>query len=213
MKTIIIIIILISIFYILANLGEKDKKRKSNNMIYSGKMFQTLESIYLIETTKKYDIFKSRCQFLLQLSSDLIAFRQSPDYTECANFALNEYKSKYYDHTISSLQNDILNNPSLIKDIGLNDKYEVLWFKRLCEQTKQEIDSLKTKPAKEHRREGLKEIAKTVLSDLNDLTQYKDDVYKTLKEMDINVDSNFLDNISESTESNSKTIHLIITHK
>src|SRR5574344_2534492 len=167
MGTLIIVIIIIAILFYFSSVNEKDKKRKAFNQFVTGNMYKVLESIYLIENTLKYDIFKSRMEFLRQLSVDLIAYRKNNDYIQCTLSALNIYKSKYYDHVISKLQNDILNDPSIVNQSGFYDEQSILWFKRFCDKMCADIDSLKTDKAKENRREKVLEYSKIILSEIN----------------------------------------------
>jgi hypothetical protein len=167
MGTFVIVIIIIAILFYFSSLNEKDKKRKAFNKFLVSKMHQVLESTYLVENTLKHDIFKSRMEFLRQLSADLIASRKNNDYTQCTSSALNIYKSKYYDHVISKLQNDILNDPSIVNQSDFYDEQSILWFKRFCDKMSADIDSLKTNKAKENRREKVLEYSKIVLSEIN----------------------------------------------
>lgn len=167
MGTLVIVIIIIAILFYLSSVNEKDKKRKAFNQFLTDNMYKVLESTYLIENTMKYDIFKSRIEFIRQLSVDLIAYRKNNDYIQCSLSALNIYKSKYYDHIISKLQNDILNDPSIVNQADFYDEQIILWFKRFCDKMGADINSLKTNKAKDNRREKVLEYSKIISSEIN----------------------------------------------
>lgn len=211
MGTLIITIIAIVLFYYLWSVNDKAKAKNVNQKIYTGKMFQTLEAVYQIEHTVKWDVFNSNLQFLESVSSDLISFRTNDQYTEYAKSALNDYKSKYYDHELSNLQNNIINSPSIIQTLEFHDKQRVSWFERYCASMRSDIESLKTEPAKEKRREKILDAAKTILSELNHESsiQYHPIIIEHLKDFGINMNLDYTTEDSESGQSAKMDIKLM----
>lgn len=170
MKLLIIVTIVIIIVFIANTSDKTNKKRKCYDAmlkIQMGRMFQLLESVYLLEHTVKYDILITRYDFLQTLSVQLASFRNNSDYISCAQKALNEYKSKYYDHFVSQLQNDTLNNPTIIQENKFLPQQQVAFFMRYCDGIENEILSLKTKAAKERRIEKINYTADFIVSTLN----------------------------------------------
>ena len=189
MKVFIIIFIIIVFIFLVSSSNEKAKKKNILKKMVIGKMFQALESIYLIENTLKLNIFKERCEFLYKIASELAANRDNLNYSEYAQSAFQINKSKYYDRVISQLQNVIINNPSMALNADFYYQQEVLWFKRYCNKMDLEINALKTKAAKERRYETILEIAKTILTDLSykEAIKYHSEIHNELKHFNINL--------------------------
>jgi hypothetical protein len=158
-----------------------------NLKLFTGRIFQTLETIYLIEYTTKLDTFKSRFAFLMQLSADLNAYRGNDKYMYCVQEALSKYKTKYYDRKISQLQNDILNKPSIVNTQEFHDIQYLNFFMRTSDKIFNEMNALKTQKAKERRKEMILDVAKEVLTVLNhqESIKYHSTIVDELKRFDI----------------------------
>jgi len=166
METIIIIIIIL--FISIALFGNKQtKKSKVLNNIQIGKMVQLLETVHILENTTRFEVFSSRYKFLYSISSYLLPKMNNSTYILNKKTALQKYNEKYIDHSISILQNDILINPAIALSVEFSDKIKVLFFQRFCNKMDYEISSLKTKVAKDHRRDLVLCTSKQILSELN----------------------------------------------
>lgn len=188
MKTFIIIAIFVLIVYAVYASDKANKKKRYDDAMLKnqmGRMFQLLESVYLLEHTVKYDILITRYDFLQTISIQLSSFRNDPNYMQCAQMALKEYKSKYYDHIISQLQNDLLNNPAIIQENNFLPQQQVAFFMRYCDRMENEMQSLKTKAAKERRIEKINDTADFINSTLNttESESYRQDISDCLKQV------------------------------
>jgi hypothetical protein len=88
---------------------QKEKQAQIKNYRYQketviGKIYQALESIEIIETTKNIDTLESRYNFLLQLFQELKLASYTPRYVNDVQVALDQYKQMYYDKTPTQIQ-------------------------------------------------------------------------------------------------------------
>jgi len=89
--------------------SQKEKQTKIKNYHYLkeniiGKVYQALESIEIIETTKNIDTLESRYNFLQQLFQELKIASYTPRYANDVQTALDQYKQMYYDKTPTKTQ-------------------------------------------------------------------------------------------------------------
>ena len=89
--------------------AQKEKQTQIKNYRYQketviGKIYQALESIEIIETTKNIDTLESRYNFLQPLFQELKLASHTPRYTNDVQVALDQYKQMYYDKTPTQIQ-------------------------------------------------------------------------------------------------------------
>jgi len=129
--TLLIVLLVIWIKMIKKHLNKKKqiviKKEKSNcieqldNVKYiehrkkpmdaQGKMFQLLESLHLIITTKNRDILTARYSLAKELLFRLRIFKNTSWYNQCISDTMEEYKQMYYDKSIRQEQVYFLKYP------------------------------------------------------------------------------------------------------
>lgn len=133
METLFGIVLLLLI--IIGAYGKAKKKRKKpqktrkthelhKNEI-SGKAYQLLESIELIESSKNPDIVIGRYIFSRELSKRLEQVSNTNKYNRQFYEAIESYKTDYYDRNITGAQIYFLENP------GDNEKWEAFYIKHL----------------------------------------------------------------------------------
>lgn len=148
--TIIGIIILIAIF---------SAKYSNNNLEMKrtiGIMFQMLESFNIIDNTVKYEVFSQRLDFLGTLAHNI---PNKTNNLECAKIALQKYSKKYSNVTCTFTYNQILGNPSITYSDKFRDEAATAFYMRSCDKLKTEIESLKTKAAKQRRIKQAEELS------------------------------------------------------
>jgi hypothetical protein len=140
-------------------------------------IFQALESLYLIGTSKSFDVLTGRYKFLLSLLKNLEEASMDTNYSSNVKKSIYDYKS-LYDRNPESYQLDFLKNP---KNFDLIDFYckslHSSFFKNLEEQTDQ-IKNLKRKDAVIKRKEKIKElfdkIKNEIVSECSNSSSYSD---------------------------------------
>lgn len=158
-----------------------------------GVIFQALETIHLLDTTVKRDIFFSRFSFLRKIAPSLIDGSQKASYPKWLVIAFNEYKNKYYDRDITEHQKQILTYPEQILTSEFRGQQYVRWFKHFCDTKENEIQALKTESAKQRRRDQALECAKYLLGNLmsKEYYPYHSQITKELMRFDINLNIDY----------------------
>jgi ABC-type multidrug transport system fused ATPase/permease subunit len=145
---------------------QKEFTRKLNNFYYSReniqrKVFQTLETIEIIETTKNLDTLISRYDFLNKVYVEVKFASIYPNYVPDFQIALDNYKQMYYDKIPSQTQLTAIVKPN---DFDMKTFYsEAIYncFIRNYEFQIQQIELLKTENGKKGRYIKLQENAST----------------------------------------------------
>ena len=185
----IIIIILIAIFGF-AILGVYTSNK---HKFFSGVIIQALETIHLLDTTVKCDVFRSRFAFLEKIAPTIIGRCHLSSYPKLSKIASDEYKKRYYDRNITEHQKQILANPEQIITAEFKGQQYVTWYIHYCDAKEKEIAALKTESAKQRRRDEALETAKFLLSDLmqRDYYPYHSQITKELLRFGINMNINY----------------------
>lgn len=179
------IILIVILVGIIGNIPTNQNTDKRNY----GKLFQLLETIYILETTTSYEVFKSRYSFALKLTKGITNFSQANQET-----AKKKYLEKYSSRKLTFKQEALLANPRSLSNIYFMAEMETTFFVRLCNKTQDEISQLKTNAAKQRRQQKVLEIAKLVMEqDLNNKTFqiYHDKIIEQLHQIGINSSINY----------------------
>lgn len=80
------------------------------NQIHS-QLYQLLECVELIENSKNLDIVIGRFDFVKMLKSNLSKYVSNPTYNKIFYRVIDEYKTNYYDRTVSEMQVFFCENP------------------------------------------------------------------------------------------------------
>lgn len=129
----------------------------------TGKIYQALETISILQKTKKWETFTSRLDFLFKLSLSINELCISDQDKEAA---IRQYLETYKRGVLSMRQKDFLDNPVLESNDGFLAKLKARFFTSFCEDIMIEIDSLKTDAAKQKRLEHIKFVALSIIDDL-----------------------------------------------
>lgn len=76
-----------------------------------GRIFQLIETVGIISTSKNIDTITGRYSFAVQLTSELKEFTNSPKYRPSFLRAMDEYKQMYFDVTVIPEQIHIATKP------------------------------------------------------------------------------------------------------
>lgn len=161
--------------------------------IFNGVIIQALETVHLLDTTVKCDVFRSRFAFLEKIAPTLIERCHLSSYPKWLKIACDEYKKRYYDRNITEHQKQILANPEQIITTEFKGQQYVAWYIYYCNAKEKEIAALKTEPAKQRRRDEALETAKYLLGDLmqREYYSYHSQITKELLRFGINMNINY----------------------
>lgn len=112
---------------------------------------QTMESLYILATSKNVETIKSRYDFLLTVLPPLQSAKINSQYSNIIKMALDQFKTMYPNSVPQDYQLSALSNP---ESFNVNDFYcksLVDTIKRFCEKQSEEIKSLKKEGAKTKR--------------------------------------------------------------
>lgn len=112
---------------------------------------QTMETLYIIATSKNIETIKGRYDFLLTLIPTLKSAKSSSQYSTIIKMALDQFKTMYPASVPQDYQLAVLSNPGTF---DVNDFYSnslVNAIKRFCEKQSEEIKALKKEATKAKR--------------------------------------------------------------
>lgn len=131
--------------------------------IVTGKLFQALETIGILQNTSKWETFTSRMDYLYDLSLILNTLHITNQNKEIAT---RQYLNAYNKRVLSMRQKDFLDNPNLDSNDSFLAKLKARFFTDFCETMMNEIGGLKTDKAKQKRKEHIKNVALSIINDL-----------------------------------------------
>ena len=129
-------------------------------------IIQTMESLYILATSKNIKTIKGRYDFLLTLLPTLKSAKNNPQYSNVIQSALGQFKTMYPAGVPQEYQLSVINNP---------DSYDINEFyclslvdatKRYFEKQFEEINSLKRETAKTKRIAKIIDTIKIVQNEL-----------------------------------------------
>lgn len=141
-------------------------KQINDAMLY-GKMFQVLESVDVILTTKNRDILTQRFHFVQDLTQYLKDLRSHRNYTKNVNKAVEEYKVRYYDKTVAEEQLYFLQFPedeTLLTEIYIRELARC--FSEYSQMHQEAIDGMVQKKAKINRYQKILDNIYETITDL-----------------------------------------------
>jgi len=112
---------------------------------------QTMETLYIIATSKNIATISGRYDFLLTVIPTLRSAKSNPDYSTIIKMALEQFKTMRPGSEPQNYQLAVLSNPDTF---DINDFYSnslVNAVKRFCEKQSAEIKTLKKEAAKAKR--------------------------------------------------------------
>jgi hypothetical protein len=112
---------------------------------------QTMESLYIIATSKNIETVKGRYDFLLTVLPTLQSAKNNSQYPTIIKMALDQFKTMYPTSVPQDYQLSTVSNPD---SFNANDFYcnsLVNAIKRFCEKQSEETNSLKKEGAKTKR--------------------------------------------------------------
>lgn len=128
--------------------NERNSNFNYSSQMIKGKIFQVLESIEIIETTKNIDTLMSRYDFLLKIYDDIKIASSYSNYKIDFQKTIDEYKQMYYDK--NPTQNQLI---AIVKplEFDLISFYYISCYRcfvRNCETQNKIIETLKTEKGK-----------------------------------------------------------------
>jgi hypothetical protein len=112
---------------------------------------QTMESLYILSTSKNVETIKSRYDFLLTVLPTLQSTKNNPQYSSIIKMTLDQFKTMYPNSVPKDYQLSALSNPETFNVNDFYCKSLVDTIKRFCEKQSEEIKSLKKEGAKNKR--------------------------------------------------------------
>ncbi len=127
---------------------------------------QTMETLYILETSKNIDTIKGRHSFLLKVIQTLRSASSNSDYATIVQGALDQFKAIYPTSVPQSYQLAAISDPHTF---DVNEFYCISLgnaIKRYCEQQSEEIKGLKRDTAKAKRLSKVLDTVKSTQSEL-----------------------------------------------
>lgn len=114
-------------------------------------VIQTMETLYILATSKNIDTIKSRYEFLLTVVPTLKSAKTNPNYTTLIQAALDQFKTIYPASVPQEYQLAVLSNPDTFDANEFYCTSLVKAIKRFCEKQSDEIKALKKEAARAKR--------------------------------------------------------------
>lgn len=138
----------------------------TQNQIF-GAVIQVLESIELVETSKKNEIVFRRFNFFLERIKVLENFYSNPDYNEFVHDGIKHYFLSYPNRELSEIAKAVIERPHIV---FYNELYCISLYNLLGRQFSDFVDvyrTLKSESAKNKRKEKLIESIAEVKFEIN----------------------------------------------
>lgn len=149
---------------------EDMRKKKVMSRVHTTTIKQILETVYILETTKKYDVFTNRLDFLFDLLKEYMAALEAGNIDKTIKSGLELYMGMYHDRNITPCQIKVLEDPKKnVTNHFIAEQY-ISFFSRYSRQLKDEQLSLKTQKAKDKRTELLIEVGLKIKDKLQELS-------------------------------------------
>lgn len=129
-------------------------------------IIQTLESLYILASSKNVETIKGRYDFLLTLLPTLKSAKNNSQYSNVIQSALEQFKTMYPAGVPQNYQMAVINNP---ETFDINEFYcnsLVNATKRYYDKQFEEINALKKETAKTKRIGKLSDSINSVLNEL-----------------------------------------------
>jgi len=127
---------------------------------------QTMETLYILATSKKFDTVKSRYEFLLTVIPTLQSAKRNPQYASLIQSALGQFKTIYPASEPQNYQLSVLSNPDTFNANEFYCTSLVNVIKRFCQKQSEEIKELKKEAAKSKRVSKVIDTIKSAQSEL-----------------------------------------------
>jgi hypothetical protein len=130
------------------------------------KAVQTMETLYIIATSRNLDTIKGRYEFLLKIIATLKSAKSNPQYPTLIQTALEKFKTIHPASVPQDYQLAALSSPDIF---DFNEFYctsLVMAMKRFCEEQSEEINALKKETARAKR---VSKVVETIRSAQNEL--------------------------------------------
>lgn len=152
------------------NYEKEMAKRKTMSLVQHTTIKQIMETVYVLETTKKYDVFTSRLEFLLELLKVYQAALEAGNIDNTIKKGLELYMRLYYNREITTCQIHVLEDPKKYVTKEFIAELYISFFSRYSRQLKDEQLSLKTQKAKDKRTDQLIETGIKIKDKLQELS-------------------------------------------
>ncbi len=129
-------------------------------------VIQTMETLYLIHTSKNIETIKGRYEFLHTLIPTLKSGKSNPTYLALIQEALGRYNTIHPSSVPQDYQLNVLYNPDAfdVKEFYCISLINAI--KRYCEKESEEIRALQKEAAKAKRISKMNDIIKSTLHEL-----------------------------------------------
>jgi hypothetical protein len=129
-------------------------------------VIQTLESLYILATSKNLETIKERYDFLLTLLPTLKSAKNDTQYSIVIQSAIVQFKTMYPTSVLQDYQLTVINNPDTFEISEFYCDSLVNATKRYCKKQFEEINTLKKETAKTKRIIKLADSIKSIQNEL-----------------------------------------------
>lgn len=151
--------------------NEKKKQERIKNFQYTpqqviGTVFQALESICIMDTTKNFDTLKGRSEFVKEKLDFLKLASHNKRYITDVQAGLDQYKTMYYDKVPTEQQIAALLKPNDFDFAEFHCQCILKSFQKFYDEQTKQISSLKKADAIKNRRDKIMDIIREVQKDI-----------------------------------------------
>jgi hypothetical protein len=143
---------------------------------------QTMETLYILATSKNIDTVKGRYEFLLTVVPTLKSAKVHPQYATLIQGALDQFKTMYPASVPQDYQLAVLSNPDTFDASEFYCTSLLNAIKRLCEKQAEEIKALKKEAARTKRVSKVIDTIKSTQIELESKCSLAPSFSKTLAE-------------------------------
>jgi len=129
-------------------------------------IIQTMESLYILATSKNIETIKGRYDFLLTLLPTLKSAKNNSQYSNVIQSALGQFQTMYPASVPQNYQLEVINNPEIFDPSDFYSNSLVNATKRYYEKQLEEINALKKETAKTKRVAKVIDTIKLVQNEL-----------------------------------------------
>lgn len=151
--------------------NEKEKQERIKNFKYIpqqliGSVVQTMESIYIMDTTKNFDTLKGRSKFVEEKLEFLKLASHNKRYITDVQVGLDQYKTMYYDKIPTQQQIAALLKPNEFDYADFHCQCIMKSFQKFYDEQSKQIAALKRPEAIKNRRQKIMDTIREIQMDI-----------------------------------------------
>ena len=168
--------------------NEKEKQQRIRNFRYIpeqviSNVIQTLESIYIMDTTKNFDTLKGRSEFVQEKLDFLKLASHNKIYITDVQEGLDQYKTMYYNKIPTQQQIAALLKPNEFDYAEFHCQCILKSFQKFYDEQSKQISSLKRADAIKNRREKIMDTIRDVQTNIPTMATSFSDTHEKLEKI------------------------------